>query len=141
MFKNMKLGVKVLSGFIALTVIAAALGIIGTINIRNIGDADTFLYQKITLPIEYVGLITTNFNRIRVNVVNTARTNNQQQLGAYKNSIMGYDKVIKEYFEHYRETYIDENDKKIFEAFIETYNKYMSLYDKAFNLAISRCRF
>ena len=68
MFKNMKLGIKVLVGFIVLTVIAGAIGIIGTINIRKIDTADTRLYEKMTVPLGQLGKIGMNFHRIRVNL-------------------------------------------------------------------------
>jgi methyl-accepting chemotaxis protein len=68
MFKNMKLGIKVLVGFIVLTVIAGAIGIVGTVNIRKIDDADTKLYEMMTIPIGQLGLVGMNFHRVRVNL-------------------------------------------------------------------------
>ena len=40
MFKNMKLGMKVLTGFIFLIVIAGAIGVVGSVNITRIEQAD-----------------------------------------------------------------------------------------------------
>jgi len=66
MFKNMKLGAKVLLGFIVLTVIAMVIGVVGTVNINKIVNADTALYERVTLRVQYIGAITTDFNQIRV---------------------------------------------------------------------------
>jgi len=133
MFKNMKLGVKVLSGFVALTVITAALGIIGSVNIKNIDDAGAFLYEKVTLPLEYVGEITADYNRIRVNVVYSVNETNTKQIAEYRKLVDGYDKSIRDNFELYKLTYIDENDKIQFEKFIKEYDLYDRYVEEFFD--------
>lgn len=79
MFKNMKLGMKVLSGFIIITIIAGIIGVIGAINIRNIEVADTRLYEKMTIPIQQMGSVGMNFHRIRVNLRDAIFSNNSTE--------------------------------------------------------------
>lgn len=51
MIQNMKLATKVLSGFIAIALIAAGIGIFAIIEIRAIDEADTKLYEMVTVPL------------------------------------------------------------------------------------------
>lgn len=132
--KNIKIGTKLISSYIIIAILCGVVGAIGVINIREIDKADTKLYEKMLLPIEYTGLITTNFNRIRVNVVNSARTTEIDEINGYKKSIEGYDKIIQEKIELYKKTYIDENDKKMFENFVAEYSSYIALMNKVFEL-------
>ncbi len=46
MLKNMKLGTKIISGFLVLTVIAALVGVIGISNILRISNASEAMYEE-----------------------------------------------------------------------------------------------
>jgi len=129
----MKLGIKILVGFAILTVLLVIVGIVGTVNIKKIDDADTVLYEKMTLPIAYIGEITTDFNRIRVNVVNTARTKDPQLLANYEKSIEKYNENIKKQFRLYEKTYLNDEGKKVFEEFMKKYEQYYDEIKVVFN--------
>ncbi len=68
MFRNMKLGIKILTGFTVLTFLIIGVGVIGIVNIRQINSADTKLYEKMTLPLGDLGQAGMDFHRIRVNL-------------------------------------------------------------------------
>ena len=109
------------------------IGFTGITKIYEIDDADTFLYEKATLPIEYCGRITTDFNRIRVNVINATHTKNLRKVKIFRDHIAKYDKDIKHDFKSYEKTYFSEEDKKIFEDFMAEYDKYMTELTTLFN--------
>lgn len=67
MFKNMKLATKVVSGFIMVAAIAGIIGLVGTIRIKQIADADTMLYERVTKPLGDLADIAINFQQVRVN--------------------------------------------------------------------------
>ena len=64
---NMTLKGKLLAGFIAVAIIAGAIGGFGTFSIKQIAAADTKLYEKMTVPLGDMGEISTYFERVRVN--------------------------------------------------------------------------
>jgi methyl-accepting chemotaxis protein len=66
-FNNLKIGTKLISGFIIVALVAGVIGLIGIQKIHQIDDADTKLYEKITIPLSDLGDISTAFQRIRVN--------------------------------------------------------------------------
>ena len=47
--QNMKIGVKLIGGFLIVALFAAIVGGIGLINIKTIDDADTRLYYPVQL--------------------------------------------------------------------------------------------
>ncbi|MCX7748311.1 MAG: methyl-accepting chemotaxis protein [Clostridia bacterium] len=67
-FYNLKIGTKLLSGFIVVAIIAGIIGIVGIVNLKSLDDSDTELYQNITVPLSEVSTISTAFQRLRVNV-------------------------------------------------------------------------
>ena len=49
-YQNLKISVKLLSAFIIVALIAGVIGYIGVVKLHQIDDADTKLYEKITVP-------------------------------------------------------------------------------------------
>ena len=68
MFYNLKIGTKLLSSFILLAIVAGVIGWIGISSIRKANDNDTLLYEQGAVPISLLGQISTDFQRVRVNL-------------------------------------------------------------------------
>jgi methyl-accepting chemotaxis protein len=51
MFKNLKMGPKIIGALTLLVIISISIGIIGIVNIKKIDKADTVMYEDQTLPI------------------------------------------------------------------------------------------
>ena len=67
-FLDMKIGAKLISGFIIVAIIAGVVGIVGVTSLKTAAKSDTELYENMTVPISHLGEIATSFQRIRVNV-------------------------------------------------------------------------
>jgi len=67
-FNNLKIGAKLISGFLVVAIIAGAVGMVGVVNINKIEQADNELYENMTVPISLMSEISTNFQRVRVNI-------------------------------------------------------------------------
>lgn len=66
--KNMKIGVKMLIGFILVAFITGAMGIYSIINLNKLAAADKKLFETMTEPIGEMAGVSTAFQRARVNV-------------------------------------------------------------------------
>lgn len=66
-FYNLTLKSKLLAGFILVAIIAAAIGGVGIYYINKIEQADTKLYEKVTMPLGDMAEISIAFQRQRVN--------------------------------------------------------------------------
>ncbi len=67
-FYNMKIGLKLLSSFVLVSLIAGLIGLIGIGNIQKIAAKDAIMYENALLPIADIGRISTAFQRVRVNL-------------------------------------------------------------------------
>lgn len=74
-FLNMKIRAKLLCGFIIVALIAGIVGVVGITNIKSINNSDTELYEKMTIPIEQMNNISTDFQKVRVNIRDMIITN------------------------------------------------------------------
>jgi methyl-accepting chemotaxis protein len=67
-FNDLKIGVKITSGFVFVALIAGIVGFIGVKEIHVIEDAGTELYETMTIPLSQLGDMGVNFQRVRINV-------------------------------------------------------------------------
>lgn len=136
--KNIKVGVKLLISYILIAILCGITGYIGITKIRQIEKDDTKLYEEALLPIKYLGEITTNFNRIRVNVSNTAYANNAKARENYKNKIDEYSKIIDNNIELYKQIAVkSEKEKVLRNEFVSKYETYIKLFATVYEFASS----
>lgn len=64
----MKLAAKLILGFVSVAALAAAIGVIGTMNMRNIAAADANMYKNMTVPLGDFGQIVENNALVRISV-------------------------------------------------------------------------
>lgn len=132
--KDIKIGTKLITSYLLLAIIAGVVGIFGIIKIKEIENADTFLFEKLTLPLEYTGQIGIDFNKIRVYTATSILTEDGSELANYQDLIKKFDAEIREHFELYKLTYVNAEDKKIFEELMHKYETYISDTKKLFEL-------
>lgn len=87
-FLNMKIGVKLILGFIVVAVIAGIIGTVGMVNINKMYAADKELYDKITVPLGQLVTITDSYQRMRGNVKDLLLSDTPEQIADYKQRII-----------------------------------------------------
>jgi methyl-accepting chemotaxis protein len=136
-FNNLKIGTKLISGFISVALIAAVIGFIGIREIRVIDNADIMLYEKITVPTALLSSISTDFQRIRVNLLYVLRTTSKED----KERIALAVKVLREDGEKeaalFEKTIVTEEGHKLYADFTQEKSKYYALMDKLLQHTIS----
>ncbi|MBD7911702.1 methyl-accepting chemotaxis protein [Clostridium cibarium] len=87
LFYNMKVKVKILLGFLIVSVITGIIGVQGIINMNNINKLDTKLYEKMTEPLGEVIDITESFNNMRGYIRDILLKENSAEIQEYTNKI------------------------------------------------------
>jgi methyl-accepting chemotaxis protein len=78
-FYNLKIGTKLLSSFILLALVAGVIGAIGISSIQKGNDNDTKLYEQGAIPLSLLGHISTDFQRVRVNLAKVILTHEKAE--------------------------------------------------------------
>jgi len=132
---NFSIRTRLLSSYIIIVILCGLTGYVGIQQMREMEKADLILFQKNLLPIRYIGEITTDFNQIRVNVINSIRYNDLQKIDDFRLKVKGYKKAIQENIELFG-TAIDTADdvNESFRNFKEVFNNYMDYSDKVYML-------
>ncbi len=116
-FNNLKIGTKLISGFIVVALIAGVIGFIGIQKIHQINVADTKLYEKVTLPLSDMAEISIAFQRQRVNsrdLIDAPTMEEKQKFaGRIKELREGNNKNV----EAFEKTILTDDGRKLFEEY------------------------
>ena len=136
-YSNLKISVKLLSSFIIVALIAGIIGYVGVTKIHQIDEADTKMYEKITIPLSDLGDISTAFQRQRVNSrdILDATTNDEKQ--KYINRIKELREGNSKSIEAFEKTILSEEGKKLFEEYKKLRAAYGAELDKMISLSMS----
>lgn len=134
-FSNIKLSVKMIAGFLIVALIAGAIGVVGILNIRKIDNADTKLYEKMTVPFGDLLALTQAFERERSIIRDVVLSTD-----AKKDKVLaGQAEQVKNDFarslEAFRATLISDEAKKIAADLEAVHKEYLDVMDQITVLA------
>jgi methyl-accepting chemotaxis protein len=135
MLNGLKIGPKLIGGFLIVALIAAVIGIIGTINIKDIANKDTVLYEKAATPLKDLVIIGVEFEKIRVSMWEMLNANNEETFNEKVKEINEARNLISTAQDDFEKNIIDEKLKKEFEGFKESRKVYGEDVDKIIELA------
>ncbi|MEQ8167597.1 MAG: methyl-accepting chemotaxis protein [Candidatus Eremiobacterota bacterium] len=120
MLDNVKIGTKIIGGFLIIAFIALVIGIIGSVNLNKIDKADTMLYKNITAPLANLMNVAVAFQQVRVIVRDMCHTKDIQEARKYGEDIKNCSAIITENIKQFDESIISEELKRANERFAET---------------------
>jgi len=133
-FGNLKVGVKLVVGFVAVAIIAAVVGAIGIVKINQINNANTVLYEKMTVPLGDLGAISVDFQRVRINLRDAIEATDPVQRQKYAETIVKLRQDMTEHADKVEKTILTEEGRKAFKEFKEARNVYGGYIDKILEL-------
>ena len=135
-YYNLKISVKLLSAFIVVAIIAGVIGWIGVVKLHQIDEADTKLYEKVTIPLADMAEISIAFQRQRVNsrdLLDAATMEEKQKFAArIKELREGNNKNV----EAFEKTILTDEGKKLFEEYKTLRAAYGAELDKMIALVM-----
>lgn len=94
---------------------------------KKLSQRDIDLYNKVLQPIKYIGDITTDFNRMRTNVVDMIRMRNPEEIDMLKMDNKGCNRAIQENISLFNEVVsADSEIGKTFNDLTGEYEQYMA---------------
>jgi methyl-accepting chemotaxis protein len=136
-FYNLKIANKLVIGFLIVTFIAVAVGIIGLMNLYSISGADRLLYEENTIGLENTGNAAVYFQRIRFNTVKMIIENDAGKRDTCIKNISDYSAKADECLSKYEAAIEGAGQKKLFNTLAPLWNQYKSLIDDIVKLVQS----
>jgi methyl-accepting chemotaxis protein len=135
-YQNLKISVKLLSAFIIVALIAGTIGYIGVVKLHQIDDADTKLYEKITIPLSDLGDISTAFQRQRVNSRDILDAPTLEEKQKFANNIKELREGNNKSVDAFEKTILTDEGRKLFEEYKKNRAAYGAELDKVIALAL-----
>ena len=129
-FYNLKISVKLLSGFILVAVIAGVVGLIGILNINTIASKDMELYVKGAVPLEQMDLLSTAFQRIRVELRGMILSSDKEDISTSINSINEDKDVIAGLMPDLQKTLLTQEGQNVFKELTDSLTDFYPELDK-----------
>jgi methyl-accepting chemotaxis protein len=116
MFNRLKIRTKLLLGFILVALIAGIIGIFSIRSLNQLEKADTNLYENVAVSLSYCTQVSTDYQRIRVNVRDAYMAETRNDAETYLKKIDDIDKSFLENIQKLKASAIDETDRRNCEA-------------------------
>jgi methyl-accepting chemotaxis protein len=131
----MRIAAKMITGFVAVAAIAAAIGLIGAAALRGIAMADSDMYRNMTIPLSNLGQVVENNALIRIAVRDTVAASNDAAIRGFLGTIDSLFVENEEFLAEYEKTISTDRGKKQFATFTDAYAIWKGLIAKELTLA------
>lgn len=134
-FNNLKISVKLLSGFILVALLAGVVGVIAILSLTDIDKNDTELYEKCTVPIKQMSEISIAFQYIRVNLRDMVIASDTNDIDAAIASIDDRKEEIAGLAPELEKTLLTKEGQDAYKVFTDALNAFYIALDKGITLA------
>lgn len=138
--KDLKIGVRIIVGYLIIASIACCIGVIGVINLKNVQDSYAFDYNNSVKALEYVERMSSHFQQVRVNLSGFALGTDSEKLkDYYKERITYHEGVIAENIGYYNdilddyEIYEVETELSLVNSIQEAVNNFEAVKNQLIN--------
>jgi len=132
---DMKIGAKLMVSFIIIALITGIVGAMGMLNIKALEQSDSELYRQITIPIQEVGQISTEFQTLRVSLRDMIIAADAPTIKENANKIIEQQKKIDTIATEFEKTINSDEMKTAFNEFTVARQGYVGHLDVVINLA------
>lgn len=113
LFNNIKIGAKIIIGFFVVAIIAAAIGIMGIVNLNTIDNKDTEMYEKMTVPMSNLYSMTEAFQKMKVNVSDAVLASNSSDIIDNESKLKENQDIFNDNSTEFQKTILTDAGKEI----------------------------
>lgn len=134
-FNNLKIGPKLVSGFVLVALIAGVIGWVGIRNLREIAAKDTMMYEQSLVPIAQLGKVSTAFQRVRVNLAKVLLTKSREHKAKYAEQIKVLGDEITKVCDELKKSVTSDEEKALLAEFDESRSVFRPIISRLIELS------
>lgn len=134
---NIKIGTKLIAGFIIVAFIAGIVGLVGITNIKRVDDNYTDLYENYGISISDIANVSISYQRIKTDLDNVILNKDINSRNEYIDKIKKYDEGIQEHLLKFEKSIQTEAGRNELSHLKILLNEYDDIKDKVINLVLS----
>ncbi len=127
----MKIGGKLILGFIVVALLGAAVGIYGINGMQRIAKADNAMYNNEMVPLERLMQITEKFWRVRLTLRTAIDAETIEEIDATLKQVDDFNTTIAEESKIYEKKVMNEKQAELFRNFMAKRAEYLKIFDIA----------
>jgi methyl-accepting chemotaxis protein len=135
MLSKLKIGTKLTGGFLLVAVIAIIIGVVGISKMKEIDAADTYLYEKAATPLADLIGIAMSFEIVLREARDVVNENDPQKIEEIIKVMEKFWAKMNTSVEHYKTTLVDDEDRNLFEALLDSRTSMASDLELLYRLA------
>ncbi|MCL5104076.1 MAG: methyl-accepting chemotaxis protein, partial [Armatimonadetes bacterium] len=136
-FYHLKIRTKLLSSFILVALIAGTVGLIGLSNIRKIDNADTMLYEKMTVPLNQLGEMSTTYQRARVNMRDSILATTSEEAKQFAEKSLQLAADTEKFGHEFEKRIVSKDMRQAYQEFQKADSGYDSIRERILSLAVA----
>ena len=136
-FKSLRLAAQLLSSFILVALIAGVVGLIGGVNIHKINADDTYLYEKITVPIGNLAIIQRNFQLVRLYAQKMISAKDGTEAKVLMQEVDKRSKELEDQLTIFSKAMDTNEDKAMYQKMVEGWESYHKLVPNVLDMKIA----
>jgi len=134
---NIRIGTKLIIGFIVVALLAGIVGAVGITKIKKIDQNYTSLYTNYGASIADIANVSISFQRLNINLSNIIMYKDGRDVSDYVSRIKNYDAKIQESLKKFEKSLQSDEAKAEFSNLTTLLGKYDDLKDKIIDLSLS----
>jgi methyl-accepting chemotaxis protein len=138
MFKNLKIGVRLIAGFVLVAAISAIVGFIGINNASQMNDKAEEMYNNELMGLSYIKEANINLVYIGRARANFLLATTQQERERHQASIAKSSAALKDYVAKARPLFVSDRARELFNDFNSTSEDYQADMQRALSLAATK---
>ena len=134
-FNDLKISAKLLSALLLLAGVAVWVGVTGVRGARTIEEADTMLYERVTVPIGQLSEINNDVQLMRVAVRNAILASSADVVRTEQAEVEELSASVDSLARAYESSLQSEEGRREFAEFMQSYRAYATVRDEILDLA------
>jgi methyl-accepting chemotaxis protein len=133
-WKNLHLGTRLIVSFLAVAFITIGIGCLGIYNLQHMASQERMAYEKATVPLGQLAILTGSFNRIRGNVQLLADCRTEAELQDYLTRNEKHRTLAEKQLEGYGRTLVTQDDIQEFQQMKDGFAAFLTMGDRILGL-------
>jgi len=133
-YRNLKISVKLIVGFLIVAFLAGIIGIVGVFSLDDVSDNAQYLYEYATEPIRQVSSALSLYHENRVEIRNLLFLESEKDIKERIDEISERAGEIQAILSEYEKTIATSTGRGYYDEFVAAYNAYLPILDEIIEL-------
>lgn len=136
MLRNMKIGARIIIGFLIGALLSGVVGFISVKNLKEMEASEKDMYEKVTVAIADLQEISMSYQRMRVNTRDVILANTPEDIAAKKDRIYMWKDRMEKALPKFEKTIVKDDIRQLYNEFLTVNTEYQKYLEQFVGAAV-----